>query len=77
MLMGVFLLLVSVCAITLMVGFIINEKYKKEMQELIDEINLLRQKHYLPETTEKDYQTNYQGQNENETFTWNVENKKK
>jgi len=74
--MGVFLLLVSVCAITLMVGFIINEKYKKEMQELIDEINLLRQKHYLPETTEKDYQTNYQGQNENETFTWNVENKK-
>jgi len=76
MLMGVFLLLVSVCAITLMVGFIINEKYKKEMQELIDEINLLRQKHYLPETTEKDYQTNYQGQNENETFTWNVENKK-
>ena len=76
MLMGVFLLLVSVCAITLMVGFIINEKYKKEMQELIDEINLLRQQHYLPETTEKDYQTNYQGQNENETFTWNVENKK-
>lgn len=76
MLMGVFLLLVSVCAITLMVGFIINEKYKKEMQELIEEINLLRQKHYLPETTEKDYQTNYQGQNENETFTWNVENKK-
>lgn len=76
MLMGLLFALLAVWVIVLIVGFIINEKYKKEMQELIDEINLLRQKHYLPETTEKDYQTNYQGQNENETFTWNVENKK-
>jgi len=74
--MGLLFMLICVWVIVMIVGYVIEQKYKAQMQALIDEINLLRQKHYLPETTEKDYQTNYQGQNENETFTWNVENKK-
>jgi len=72
--MGLLSLLVSVWVIVIIVGVILEQKYKAQLKALIDEVNELRQK----QETEilKDYQTNYQGKSENETFTWQVENKK-
>jgi hypothetical protein len=72
--MGLLSLLVSVWVIVIIVEVILEQKYKAQLKALIDEVNELRQK----QETEilKDYQTNYQGKSENETFTWQVENKK-
>ena len=72
--MGLLSLLVSVWVIVIIVGVILEQKYKAQLKALIDEVNELRQKQE-PEMF-KDYQTNYQGKSENETFTWQVENKK-
>lgn len=72
--MGLLSLLVSVWVIVIIVGFILEQKYKAQLKALIDEVNELRKKQE-PEML-KDYQTNYQGKSENETFTWQVENKK-
>jgi hypothetical protein len=72
--MGLLSLLVSVWVIVIIVGVILEQKYKAQLKALIDEVNELRQKQE-PEIL-KDYQTNYQGKSENETFTWQVENKK-
>lgn len=71
--MGLLFVLLAVWFIVLIVGFIIEQKYKAELQALIDELEELKAQ--MPQK-EKYYKTNFQGQNENETFTWNVENKK-
>lgn len=73
--MGGLFILLLVWFIVIVVGFIIERKYQAQMKALVDEINALRAKHHEAEA-EKDYLTNYQGQNENETYTWKVENKK-
>ena len=74
--MGILFALLAVWVIVVIVGQIIEHKYQQQLEELIAEVNELRQQQYQPLQEEKEYLTNYQGKNENETFTWHVKNRK-
>ena len=73
--MGLLFILICVGVIVMIVGCVIEQKYKAQMQALIDEINELRTKSFEPQK-EKNFETFYKGETDEGTIEWGTKYKK-